>query len=61
MQILFATDRRWSEKEKERRGERIVEYAEVEIGIELIATLKFRRILPVSLRLMGIIVFRFNE
>ena len=57
MQILFATDRRW----RERRGERIVEYAEVEIGIELIATLKFRWILPVSLRLMGIIVFRFNE
>lgn len=45
----------------ETERERIVEYAEVEIGIELIATLKFRRILPVSLRLMGIIVFRFNE
>lgn len=45
----------------ETERERIVEYAEVEIGIELIATLKFRWILPVSLRLMGIIVFRFNE
>lgn len=39
---------------RERRGERIVDCAEVEIGIELIATLKFRRRLvdPVSLSLV---------